>query len=120
MQIQSGWQGEPDKLNWVDRGVKCEIIRHKASGHLCGYIQVEPTLARKLQAVAEVHGGIGYIRKGCVGFDCGHDNDFKPYINSPSLLDTRIYRTVAYVTEELNNLVTQYLALKEPHNDKAA
>lgn len=70
--------------------------------------------------MAKVHGGIGYIRKGCAGFDCGHVNDFKPHINTPSSLDTRIYRTVAYVTKELKNLVSQYLALKESRNDKAA
>lgn len=124
MQIQSGWQGEPDKLEWVDRGVTCEIVRHKSSGHLCGYIKIERSrteqdLMRELAAVAQVHGGIGYAKKGHVGFDCGHNSDFRPFIDKPSLLDTRIYRNIAYVTEELKSLVTQYLVLKESH-DKVA
>lgn len=120
MQIQSGWQTEPDKLEWVDRGIKCQIIRHKSGGHLCGYLEIELRLARSLQEVADVHGGITYVKRGCVGIACAGDYDFKPFTDTPSLLNNSVYRTVAYVTEELKNLVTQYLALKESHYAAAA
>lgn len=120
MQIQSGWQTEPDKLEWVDRGIECQIIRHKFSGHLCGYLEIDPRFAQRFRDAAEVHGGITYSKKGCVGFACAGDYDFKPFIDTPSRLNPSVYRTVAYVEEELGNLISQYLALKESHHVNAA
>ena len=41
-EISGLWQNEPDKIQWQDETTKlpCLIVRHKDSGHLCGYVGV--------------------------------------------------------------------------------
>lgn len=36
------WDEEPNELDWVDAktGYQCRLLRHKSSGHLCGYVQI--------------------------------------------------------------------------------
>lgn len=38
------WHNEPDKRQWIDEatGLPCLIVRHRYSGHLCGYVGVSP------------------------------------------------------------------------------
>lgn len=36
------WATEPDRVEFESEGFPCLIVRHEASGHLCGYVAVPP------------------------------------------------------------------------------
>jgi hypothetical protein len=40
--VPGPWQHEPDRVEWRAHGFPCLIVRTQRSGHLCGYVGVEP------------------------------------------------------------------------------
>lgn len=80
------------------------------------------------ETMLRVHGGITYAGGRCpddpkertgmwwFGFDTGHCNDFAPglYYNSPQVdyfRENTVYRDLAYVTQEVNELAEQLVRL---------
>ena len=59
------------------------------------------------------HGGISYSREDdgmwCFGFDCAHYLDTVPRIAGILKMDGYQYRTIEYVTNELNLLAKQLM-----------
>lgn len=102
------WQAEPDKVQWKDTatGLPCLAVRHRSSGHWCGYVGVaegHPSFGRDYDDVpADVHGGLTFAshcqegpeaeaegvchipdpgqpdRVWWLGFDCAHGGDLTP------------------------------------------
>jgi hypothetical protein len=101
------WNSEPDKMQWKDEatGLACLMVRQATSGHLCGYVGVEPGHALYGKGYDDVpsfdvHGGLTFADK-CqegplettvchlpepgepdglwwFGFDCMHARDLSP------------------------------------------
>jgi hypothetical protein len=107
------WETEPDHLLTEAHGYVCEIKRN-GMGALCGYIYVP--LDHPVVAVVRnggddglrVHGGITFYdeRDGMYvfGFDCAHAGDMSPMMKR---YHHEVYRTIEYVTNELENLAQQ-------------
>lgn len=104
------WLSEPDKVQWTDEstGLPCLAVRHKESGHWCGYVGVSALhplhgidydQAHRMADIS-CHGGLTYSA-GCshgdeatsichvpepgqpddvwwLGFDCNHHRDLAP------------------------------------------
>lgn len=114
------WLTEPDRVEWTHAGLRCLIRRVRSHGALCGYVSVPPehSLFRleyydaepALQSVgyAGAHGGLTFSGKFpdedgfWLGFDCAHSGDFLP--SMPLGICFESYRTVEYVTGEVNAL----------------
>ena len=75
------WQSEPDRVEFSHAGFPCLIVRHRTSGHLCGYVAVPPghiwhgfdfssfaDVARPTPE-PECHGGVTYAST-CAGVIC--------------------------------------------------
>jgi len=104
------WENEPDEKTWEAFGYRCEIIRTRP-GHLCGYVTVpKHHWAAANLYVLEAHGGINYVRDNredntvTLGFDCGHLGDLSP---NSRVSDGDVYRTMEYVTENVESLAEQ-------------
>ncbi|USU05524.1 hypothetical protein NF699_02150 [Sphingomonadaceae bacterium OTU29LAMAA1] len=64
------WEGEADKLAWIDvgTGLHCVILRAEVGGHLCGYVGVDlghPMFGWDHREIpsglrVSVHGGLSY------------------------------------------------------------
>lgn len=128
------WEHEPDHVMFMsEAGYVCEIKRHEAHKHLCGYIYIpfgHPDYGKTYNelyesdenwdAAPQVHGGWTYSRDGgdddggkftIFGFDCAHAGDLSPGISD--LLPERLrkdetYRDIAFVTEQLENAAKQF------------
>lgn len=100
------WQGEPDKMTWVDPATNLDCMIHRnGAGALCGYVGVpadHPYYGQDYDNVdVEVHGGLTYANKCSeqateehgichipepgrsediwwLGFDCAHAQDLCP------------------------------------------
>lgn len=101
------WDNEPDKVQWPDpdTGLPCLAVRHRRSGHWCGYVGVSeshPFFQKDYEAPSvEVHGGLTFAdmchagnteAEGVChipaagepahvwwfGFDCAHAWDYSP------------------------------------------
>jgi hypothetical protein len=101
------WDDEPDKVQWPDpaTGLPCLAVRHKRSGHWCGYVglarDAHPLHGKDYgEAEVGVHGGLTFA-DACnpseaesqgichtpapgepdhvwFGFDCAHAGDYSP------------------------------------------
>ena len=127
------WEQEPDKVEWTDMAtwLTCLAVRHKESGHWCGYVGVAKE--HPLYGVdydtpdVEVHGGLTFAEK-CnesdkehgvchhgpealwwFGFDCAHGGDVIPDFSRRDLSWHRQseYRDLAYVRAECARLAKQ-------------
>lgn len=93
------WQSEPDRVEFVHKGVPCLLRRHKMMGHWCGYAAVgreHPWYERRMEEEIDVHGGVTYGDteagdeyrlvgvKGMwwIGFDCAHLGDVSPGLDA--------------------------------------
>lgn len=106
------WTEEFDKVQWVDgdSGYGCLVVREPHSGHLCGYVRLQPGhpihgLPYEDDALQDltVHGGVTWSRASdagddaaelgiawspadptdwFVGFDCAHGWDQKPAMDA--------------------------------------
>ena len=129
------WDGEPDKINWIDgeTDLDCMMVRNSRFGSWCGYVGVPPE--HKLHKVEHshidgeynVHGGLtfsslcspGEPEYGIChvalpgrpkdvwwfGFDCGHVGDLIPGALCKYTPST--YRDHDYVMEEVYKLALQ-------------
>lgn len=130
------WTTEPDKIQWQDEktGLPCLIVRHRNSGHFCGYVGVtkEHTYyGWDYDALCElkVHGGLTFSGecmqeekeepKVChvteageddnvwwLGFDCAHCGDLSPAHDIANNYG-EAYMTVADVSREVTCLARQ-------------
>lgn len=151
------WKEEPDKIQYCDEatGLPC-LIKRNGEGILCGYVGVapgHPAYEQHYRDVAvQVHGGLTYSEH-CqhgpeefaichipepgepddvwwLGFDCGHNFDYKPNISLnrfgmfgfmssflqdvdayfaelPEGIEENVYRDVAYVRDQNAHLAQQ-------------
>lgn len=119
------WTDEPDKLEFVYRGLQCQVRRHSRLKHLCGYVGVgkdHPAFGKNYQELddsIDVHRGLtfscdilpGDMRQSAgpwwFGFDCAHAGDFIPI--APVQPDSHlcVYRTMEYVRRECEKLAEQ-------------
>lgn len=115
------WEIEGDYAEFNYEGFICKIYRSTHSGSLCGYVHIPEE--HKLYGQIEdplnslhVHGGItfqGELKDNegfWIGFDCEHYRDFVPNMSS---LHEGTYRNMAYVTQELKQLVDQIKDMKD-------
>lgn len=79
------WVDEPDSLEFEYRNIRCEIHRHPYLGVFRGYIFIPKDnryAADDICTELDVHGGVTFSAPVkdlfCIGFDCGHFNDFMP------------------------------------------
>jgi hypothetical protein len=132
------WDAEPDKAQWTDpdTGLPCLAVRHRTSGHWCGYVGVSSEHPRHGVSYDEmydlnVHGGPTFSgpcdlsddeREGIchvsdegelddvwwVGFDCAHGGDLSPgMIQYGSMFSSGTYRSLEYVKAECALLASQ-------------
>jgi hypothetical protein len=97
------WDAEPDRIEWrTEAGFVGIILRQGCTGHLCGYVGVEPghpwhgkSFGDGVIDTVDVHGGVTY-GEACegnvchvpapgepehlwwLGFDAAHHRDFAP------------------------------------------
>lgn len=135
--MEKPWEHEPDEKTFMYRDYFCYIIRHPSNKSLCGYVGIEKDqlgYKKDLEHHIDVHGGItfmGHIGKypeyWFAGFDCAHSGDLCPglhfaldMINKKTSEQTgqhllfqstfmlrETYRTIEYVTNEIQNMVDQ-------------
>jgi len=109
---------EGDERSWRYRGYSCFLIRQKANGVWCGYIELlpgNPLFGKDEEDLAgvRVHGGITGVfrREGgwAIGFDAGHAGDLSPNRIEPWLLtsDLRNYWTAERMVAQANAIVDQ-------------
>jgi hypothetical protein len=117
------WEKEPDHVFFKYGSFLCEIRRHPELLTLCGYVYIPSNhhLFGKGYDDIDVraHGGLTFAQtvldQWCIGFDCAHNGDLSPGTNR--LLKSMkfpmdhhyrdVYRNMAYVTNELVQLVDQ-------------
>ena len=118
------WEYEPDKVTFEYEGIKCEVIRSKEIGHLCGYVTLPEghpwaNLTTWDLIDVDVHGGITFAQQTddgyVIGFDCAHAWDITPCIyerfkqdldSDPDLA----YRDIGYVIRETVKLAKQAIS----------
>ncbi len=126
--VPGPWQTEQDKLNWTTKAGLPGMIVRNYMGILCGYVAVtkeHPLYGSGYDNVdVSVHGGLTYANKctGAIchtpepgesddvwwfGFDCGHGGDLTPRHLGEFLRNGDVYRTIAYVQDEVENLAAQ-------------
>lgn len=128
------WENEVDRLEWIDlmTGLPCLILRHKDSGHLCGYVgvhQKHPFFGKPYDDVdVKVHGGLTFSAR-CYGhddddvchdsleeawwfgFDCAHCFDFRPSTTKYRAQEPReVYRDISFVQHQCKSLARQLSA----------
>ncbi len=133
------WNDEPDKVNWTTKtGLPGMIVRNGLGG-LCGYVAVSkdhPDYGQHYDEVgADVHGGLTYADKCSghvchvpepgqpddvwwLGFDCVHSGDAHPPSYAGGQM-SGVYRTIAWVTAEVEALAAQLAARAALPNGKA-
>ena len=126
------WEHEPDHVMFMsEAGYVCEIKRHEAHKHLCGYIYIpfgHPDYGKSYNELygllwddaPDVHGGWTFSHDGGdddggkytkFGFDCAHAGDLSPglYERMPKgWSDAETYKDIAFVTEQLENAAKQF------------
>ena len=137
------WTNEPDFIEWEDKetGLKCQIIRQRTGGNLCGYVGVNkdskihgldyhcPIFVEDLETgqglyrdgvtqAINVHGGItfsgrfnGDDKTWWFGFDCSHYGDYVP-IRPRDWVSGGVYRDWDYVKDEVESLARQILQIQ--------
>lgn len=138
------WLDEPDWLEFTHAGFACRITRVPGMGHLCGYVALpltHPCAGLGYDAVpVSVHGGWTYAKDHfpgkrtkafwVLGFDCGHANDYAPYMPQgmwhvlnlmcEAMGPTREYRTIDYVRAELISACDELALLAIPAKEPQA
>ena len=113
------WDGEPDECEWTSKdGYLCAILRHPHSGHLCGYVGVEPSHPQCNRSYignsfeGSVHGGLTFSNSDrgnsnlwWFGFDCAHIGDRTP--GGDKWQKDGIYRDIYFVIAECEELAKQ-------------
>ena len=117
-------------MEWRHNGLPCLMVRHGMSGHWCGYVGVPPEHPWHGKEYSDdavnvsVHGGLTYANEchGDVyhvaqpgepehvwwfGFDCAHCDDHTPGLSYRKDWGDSIYRTLAYVQQQTNELAEQ-------------
>jgi hypothetical protein len=130
---QGPWQNEPDKAQWVAHGLDCLIVRNN-NGALCGYVGVPShhkcfgkrynevdvcchgglTFSDYCAEVADEAHSICHTDKDAanavvwwLGFDCAHGMDVVPNLSLGYRFPGAVYRTFAYVQQEVECLAKQ-------------
>jgi hypothetical protein len=111
-------QAEGNERSWGYRGYTCFLIRQRATGVWCGYVELRPgnpLFGKEEEDLAgvRVHGGITGVfqREGgwAIGFDAGHAGDLAPNRIEPWLLthDMRNYWSAERMVAQANAIVDQ-------------
>ncbi len=131
------WDGEPDKVTWVDPATDLDcMIRRGGGGAWCGYVGVPPGHPWHGKdyddCPADVHGGLTYsglcddegdersaichvpepgrpVNVWWLGFDCGNSCDVMP--GRDYTYDWGTYRDEAYVRAETLSFAQQAAAV---------
>lgn len=121
------WKTEPDQLDLVLNGFRCEIKRSPTSGALLGYIDLpegHPLFMHEYDGVeVPIHGGWTFSAmhpSGAwrIGFDCSHYSDLKPrFLEEFGIepLEFERYRTLDYVGEELSRASDDLFQMMSAH-----
>lgn len=123
------WANEPDSVKFTYRGYCCWVKRNLSLGVLCGYVALTPDdkffeqdYDSPLYDNLSVWGGLTYSGwqqdQFWLGFDCAHATDLIPQQVSlqqagwlaPAAMDNVTYKDVAFVKDELRQLVDQLIA----------
>jgi hypothetical protein len=127
------WDTEADLLRFESHGLPCLILRHRGSGHLCGYVAVPPGhpwhgvdfssfADRDYSRDPEVHGGVTFAERCAgfvchvpkpgepadvwwLGFDAAHHGDAGP--SDRSWRSGGAYRDIDYMRAECESLAEQ-------------
>ena len=61
------WQGEPDEVRWLHRGLNCLLLRANVTGCWCGYVGIKPGhplyVMDNPEDVLSAYGGITYCER---------------------------------------------------------
>lgn len=123
------WLTEPnDVLFMTDAGYPAQIRRNLMTLTLCGYIYLP--VGHPLHGVdysffgydaADVHGGWTYSdsegEAWCVGFDCNHLYDYAPGLAGLSGFRDQDYRTIEFVTKELERTAKQFKEMEKANEE---
>lgn len=130
------WHDEPDKRQWTDEhtGLPCLAVRHRSSGHWCGYVGVAEGHPYFEQGYDDcdvgVHGGLTFAnfcvesdkehgvchivedgendRVWWLGFDCVHSGDLSPgHKHYFPWNEHERYRSLRYVELQCMSLAAQ-------------
>lgn len=117
------WSYEPDYRIWHHKGMLCVISRDKHRGYLKGYVVIPEGHAMFNSSLdsfgsIQVHGGINYFDEveefpgaKLLGFHCGHQGDWSPYVRKPYKDWEGGYRDMNYVVAQVHQLAEQLLHL---------
>lgn len=132
--LPTPWADEPDHLDLVLSGFRCEIKRVQNFGYLCGYIVLpvfHPLHGLHYNKdlnynLPSVHLGWAFSEEvdgaWTIGFDCGHPGDLCPsHLKDDSdyaafARRTYTYRTIGYVQEELTRAAAELAAMMSAHD----
>lgn len=122
------WERESNYKEFEYKGYSCAIRRNMSMGFLCGYFAIPDFVEGEESYLLEdlsPHGGISfaeypdghYLPKQnsfgqklyWVGFDCGHYCDFAPGLAKVFQINDAIYRNMAYVEQEIKDMVDQFI-----------
>lgn len=142
--VTGPWTHEPDRVEWRAHGFPCLIVRQPSSGHLCGYVGVEPghpwhgvgfdsydtaveypSVHGGITYSAECHGNVCHVaRPGepehvfWQGFDARHAWDLSPRdLTDGWSSHDQTYRTVEYMVEQCEQLAAQAALLRTRRAD---
>lgn len=128
---QEPWLTEPNRVEFQYRGYQCLIRRNPSLKTLCGYVAIpkdskfynvndDDAICDSLQ----VWGGITFAGKISktdanfyLGFDCAHWGDYVPGMEDLvqfTVDDSKDYKDIAFVKNELRKLVKQIMAQDKP------
>ena len=125
--ITPEWETENDRCDWYFDEFHCIALRHPTLKHFCGYLILPEDhnyYGKDYDNIPiDVHGGLTYAGKNsllneewCIGFDCGHFNDYSPgianLIGMTELMSkdpevTMVYRNITFMRKELKSLAHQ-------------
>lgn len=132
-QIPGPWDEEPDHLDLVLSGFRCEIKRIPHGRHLCGYIvlpEFHPLRGLHYSddlddRLPDVHGGWTFSEDvngaWTIGLDCAHSGDLVPdHLRFSSnyvkfALRNYRYRTIDYVRLELARAAAELASMLTAH-----
>lgn len=133
------WQGEPDKIHWIDPETDLDCLMHRGpGGHWCGYVAVtegHPAFEKNYDDVdVDAHGGLTFAsfcqknvtdesegvchvpqpgrpdRVWWLGFDFAHYGDLSP-AHRYGIGDER-YADRAHVEREVGEVARQLAAMR--------
>lgn len=111
----------------TDAGYPAQIKRNSITLTLCGYIYLP--VGHILHGAdysdfdnrVDVHGGWTYSdsegEAWCVGFDCNHFYDYAPGMDMGRKEYVAGYRTIEFVTKELERTAKQFKAMEKANEE---